>query len=473
MISKETLNALARAVGDPQEIQRVLREYQEIDTVAQPLSIAVRESMFPQIDDWSQFTRVSTICDDIDEKIQNLEKDWFHQLYQLLEIHDKDYVSHFLKHVGGCVIRFQETEPVKPSEAGESLDDFLKQYRGKYICSEALKKFWFIDFDGAVTEVTQNEAQYTSILASLNTLSPPANSPDQPSRDFVALTYEDDDVIFVQQGYQRTVKIHKNLHTLRAFKIIYACLTKKIFTELKEDGHIAIKNRILEEEAVVGCSAGYDARVQSVIQELFLPKNLDELIFKLRQRLVEDIEKQYDEIHLRTRVSTIASIGFSLPAVNPGDTHVNGYQASGGHDEIVIKKLLEKFQSVLRLYPLVDALTEILKQTLQSLGYCGRRNNYVISEYEKFDSVCKEILLNPYSEEDTCLVSDSDSGDIDIDFIKITSLIRKCVLDRPFFKERDFFIIEKEAIVMRVSDTQDALDFFKYTKFTPEQFLFF
>ncbi|MFM2323074.1 MAG: hypothetical protein RLZZ225_1227 [Pseudomonadota bacterium] len=81
---------------------------------------------------------------------------------------------------------------------------------------------------------------------------------------------------------------------------------------LSDDHRIALLNKLIEE--ITECTPGFHNRVNVIVNSFQKPRNLDQLFYMLRKRIVEDVASSLsNEVHAHNQVSIIAAAeGFGI-----------------------------------------------------------------------------------------------------------------------------------------------------------------
>jgi len=347
------------------EVQRLLKanmdkkdkfKEKKLNTIDFPLSIAASDVFVGM--DYEKFTEVpedllkienGAILDDVE-----FDTNWWHQMYvSLLPRLSNPY--NFMRHAGASVIYFMNALP-----------EDIRPYYGCYILCEETKQVWFINLKLETVAIALHDRPDFSYEGMSEAM---AHYPRDPDHPFLAINYEDNEVIFEKNGYKRDVKIRKNPVTLKNIKVIDACIRQAVYQDRLNDA----QRFMLQEKLIEGannCSRGFDARLASTTQLISIPSNFSELLYNLRKFLVEHVytKNTNGDIYVITKISVMASLGFGVPSINTCEP-----QFDEGYSRKIISRLLTEFKNIARLYPLANQLQLTLQQLFAGYGYNGPR----------------------------------------------------------------------------------------------------
>lgn len=148
-------------------------------------------------------------------------------------------------------------------------------------------------------------------------------------------------------------------------QLIYYRLQGELDTELGElsdDHRIALLNKLTEE--LTQCTPGFHNRINVIVDSFQKPCNLDQLLYMLRKRIVEDVASELtNEVHSWNQVSIIAATeGLGVEPNFPNDP----YSGALSSDEIA-RALRETFQKKFTPFNLPCLLSHALMGLIPEL----------------------------------------------------------------------------------------------------------
>ncbi len=185
------------------------------------------------------------------------------------------------------------------------------------------------------------------------------------------------EAIFYQADNIRLEKknLEKHLGTGSAYKLkkilaeqlqlVYYRLQGDLDAELgklSDDDRKALLNKLMED--ITQCTAGFHNRVNVIVDSFQKPRNLDQLLYKLRKRIVEDVASELTgEVHAWNQVSIVAATeGLGIKPNFPNDPH------SGDLSTDTIKQALrETFQKKFTPFNLPCLLSHALMELIPEL----------------------------------------------------------------------------------------------------------
>ncbi len=158
--------------------------------------------------------------------------------------------------------------------------------------------------------------------------------------------------------------------------------------KLSPDKRHALLCKLTEE--INNCSAGFHNRVNIIVDSFQQPRNLDELLYIVRKRLVENVATQLSqEVHAWNRVSVIAATdGLGIKANLSDDIH------HGSLSESKIRRALQQmFARYFTPFFLPNLLINAFKELIPELeNEKQSENGLCLQTQEKITSLIKQFL---------------------------------------------------------------------------------
>lgn len=174
-------------------------------------------------------------------------------------------------------------------------------------------------------------------------------------------------------------------------RIIYHRLQGNLDAELaklSDDDHIALIKLLTEE--INSCTEGFHNRINIVVSSFQQPRNLDELLYIVRKRLVENVATNLsNEVHAWNRVSVIAATdGLGIKANFDNDSH------QGSLKEARIRQALQlKFATSFTPILLPILLISVFKELVPELEIEKQSETGIgLQTQEKINSLLKQFL---------------------------------------------------------------------------------
>tara|TARA_R110002126_G_scaffold177321_2_gene326239 strand:- start:9768 stop:12893 length:3126 start_codon:yes stop_codon:yes gene_type:complete len=176
---------------------------------------------------------------------------------------------------------------------------------------------------------------------------------------------------------------------LQGLKVIYDKLESPDTSE-SEKKIIAYKLQERAEE----CTPGFHNGVNAVVDSFYAAKNINDLLFRLRQDIVTRVASQLsDDVHVNNRCFVQAEdLGYGVRALNREDRYLNHLSDVVPNHKIELA-LNAAFKKELRLFPMLQGLEEQLRGQLDSTGYKGTQDIvYPADEQDKIETALKQLF---------------------------------------------------------------------------------
>ncbi len=158
--------------------------------------------------------------------------------------------------------------------------------------------------------------------------------------------------------------------------------------KLSPDNYQALLCKLTEE--INNCSAGFHNRINIIVDSFQQPRNLDELLYIVRKRLVENVATHLsNEVHAWNRVSVVAATdGLGIKANLSNDIY------SGNLAEPKIRQALQKkFTKYFTPFYLPNLLINAFKELIPELEIEKQsENGLCLQTQEKIKSLIKQFL---------------------------------------------------------------------------------
>ncbi len=150
-------------------------------------------------------------------------------------------------------------------------------------------------------------------------------------------------------------------------------------------------------EDLSGCIEGFQIRLNQICNMHFSPQNLDDLLFRIRNALVNQTARQHYgvqlglHVHIENHFFEIASKHFGVMVLIQADSYSSGFS-----DESVYETLEQTFNQEYSFWGGIKLLIEEMKAVLNTFQYRGRQRPgsalYTISEMERFKEWISQII---------------------------------------------------------------------------------
>lgn len=388
-----------------------------------------------------------------------LAPDWLQSLSELSNGVLKP--AKLLEHTGGCYLYFCASFP-----------DNLTAYKGNYLClreGDGIRLIYITSNDAVVQAVDHSNLGWLKDQIQLMERFPGCER-------IILSAYDIQYLIGDYSDHEIDGNRYASGRILSEFlRCIFARLDgdlDRVLGELPESGREAIMLKLTE--GVQVCSTGCLERLVTICRDLSSIDTVEEVFYQFRESLVEAVRiSMTSNVHATNRIYTIAAAGLGVLPKNAGDVCIGGVDTRD-----TIKKLLYKFQENFRLYPLVFGLCEIIQSQLcNRYGYVGRKaegSTYETGEYLNFSKFIHAIFDRDEEEAVTKYLSTDEMYlVVDVDWPKLRRRIEQFLLEGRYVVSGYRLVAELDGIELKVNDSLDAVDFFRYQTLTQAQFAFF
>lgn len=197
----------------------------------------------------------------------------------------------------------------------------------------------------------------------------------------------------------------------RTLKFIYLVLMGNLsslapYFKLSNDQALALMVKATED--LDQCTPGFHNRLNEILQEFFLPKNVYEILTKIRSQIVSKAASQVNnEVHTKNRFHlTAVTLGFGVEVINKKDVYRGLVE-----DEEIADCLQRIFHEEYYPFNILLRFKEQLESVLSSLGYRGRNEaGYPLGDYGIWVNFLKEIFPDePFFSEEVFILNENDN----------------------------------------------------------------
>ncbi len=218
---------------------------------------------------------------------------------------------------------------------------------------------------------------------------------DAELKDLIALVSERLGEAY-RDGFARRIDEHVGANATYAqknpirqgLKVIYERFIRSETTD-SEKSLIALKL----DERVEHCTPGFHNGVNAIVEGLYLAKNMNDLLYRVRRDIVDRMASQLtDEVHANNRCFTVAfKSGYGVYPLNEGDIYRGDIS-----DSEIATKLATAFSNKMNLPEILQGLEDQLLGQLSNTGYEGmNKEGQAVDVCEGMDA-CFMALFNDH-----------------------------------------------------------------------------